>query len=160
MVEDNIKYVTGDATDPIVNTGHRVIAHICNNVGAWGMGFVLSILDKWPEVRNIYIKEMKNNRYVLGSSIVVNITDGLDIYNMIAQDGLISKTNPVPLSYDALYNCLLGMYNKYKNIPNVSVHMPKIGTGLAGGDWNFICPIINDTVAKNNTIDVYVYNLK
>lgn len=37
-----IKYITGDATEP-QGEGRKIIAHICNDVGAWGAGFVLAL---------------------------------------------------------------------------------------------------------------------
>src|ERR1700719_3262144 len=45
-----INYVEGDATLPIGN-GRKVIAHVCNDGGAWGAGFVmaLSARDGGPE---------------------------------------------------------------------------------------------------------------
>ena len=37
-----IQFITGDATAPI-GKGNRIIAHVCNDIGAWGAGFVLAI---------------------------------------------------------------------------------------------------------------------
>ena len=36
-----------------------------------------------------------------------------------------------------------------------SIHMPRIGTGLAQGDWSLIEPIIQDTLEGLN---VFVYD--
>ena len=35
-----IHYIKGDATQPQAK-GNKVIAHICNDLGGWGKGFVL-----------------------------------------------------------------------------------------------------------------------
>jgi len=35
-----ITYLVGDATQP-QGEGVKVIAHICNDIGAWGAGFVI-----------------------------------------------------------------------------------------------------------------------
>lgn len=40
-----IHYVTGDATEPI-GEGEKIIAHICNDQGGWGAGFVLALSKK------------------------------------------------------------------------------------------------------------------
>ena len=37
--------------------------------------------------------------------------------------------------------------------------MPRIGCGLAGGDWNKVEKIINETLIDKG-IEVYVYDLK
>jgi hypothetical protein len=46
-----IKYVIGDATRP-EGTGNRIIAHVCNDYGGWGAGFVLALSkrDAMPEM--------------------------------------------------------------------------------------------------------------
>jgi O-acetyl-ADP-ribose deacetylase (regulator of RNase III) len=41
---------------------------------------------------------------------------------------------------------------------NASIHMPRIGCGLAGGDWREIEPVIQDELAGRNH-DVTVYDL-
>ncbi|WP_253732040.1 hypothetical protein [Listeria monocytogenes] len=41
-----ITYLKGDATNPMAK-GNKIIAHICNDVGGWGKGFVLAISRKW-----------------------------------------------------------------------------------------------------------------
>lgn len=40
-----IIYLKGDATNPIAK-GNKIIAHICNDAGGWGKGFVLAISRK------------------------------------------------------------------------------------------------------------------
>ena len=37
--------------------------------------------------------------------------------------------------------------------------MPRIGCGLAGGTWDKIEPLINESLVKNE-IETYVYDLK
>lgn len=41
----NINYIKGDATQPI-GENNKIIAHICNNEGKWGVGFVLAVSKK------------------------------------------------------------------------------------------------------------------
>jgi hypothetical protein len=45
-----IRYLVGDATAPFIK-GPKIIAHVCNDVGKWGLGFVMSVSAKWPDVR-------------------------------------------------------------------------------------------------------------
>jgi O-acetyl-ADP-ribose deacetylase (regulator of RNase III) len=40
---------------------------------------------------------------------------------------------------------------------NASVHMPRIGCGLAGGEWSKVEPIIIETLCKNG-VEVTVYD--
>ncbi len=41
-----MSYVQGDATQP-EDTGPRILVHVCNDVGAWGRGFVLAVSRRW-----------------------------------------------------------------------------------------------------------------
>ena len=50
-----INYLKGDATVP-AGDGPKVIVHICNDVGAWGKGFVLAISKRWPTAERDYRK--------------------------------------------------------------------------------------------------------
>ena len=43
---------------------------------------------------------------------------------------------------------------------NYSVHMPRIGCGLAGGDWETIENIIQRMFIDIADVDVFVYDLK
>jgi hypothetical protein len=42
-----------------------------------------------------------------------------------------------------------------KNNENIEIHAPKFGSGLAGGNWNFISDLIEDIWGKYN---VFIYN--
>lgn len=45
---NEIKYLKGDATQPLVS-GNKIIVHVCNDIGAWGKGFVLAISKRWAQ---------------------------------------------------------------------------------------------------------------
>lgn len=48
-----ITYLKGDATQPQAK-GAKVIAHVCNDLGGWGKGFVLAISKRWPQPEKQY----------------------------------------------------------------------------------------------------------
>jgi O-acetyl-ADP-ribose deacetylase (regulator of RNase III) len=75
---------------------------------------------------------------------------------MIGQQGMKTGSNGVPIRYNAVEQCLEKVVHKAMEL-NASVHMPRIGCGLAGGTWNKIEPIIEKTLLKND-IDTYVYD--
>lgn len=147
-----INYVIGDATNPQGN-GIKLIPHICNNIGAWGKGFVMALSNKWSEPENIY---RSYSEYHLTNVHYVKVEDDIVVVNMIAQDGIGKRPNgKPPISYGALRVCLNEVFSIAKKI-NATIHMPRIGTGLAGGDWKIIENIIKETI----TVDVFVYDLK
>ena len=76
---------------------------------------------------------------------------------MIAQKGFSSIFNPVPLRYEALRDCLKQLSNSIRE-NEVSVHMPRIGCGIAKEKWEKVEPIIKETLCEND-IQVYVYDL-
>lgn len=143
-----ITYLNGDVTG--CYNENVIVAHICNNVGVYNAGVAKAIRNKWPKA---YEKYKSNTPYWLGKNINARISTQFWVVNMIAQKGLRSKSNPKPIDYKALEMCLIDV-----NSANIaySVHMPKIGTGLAGGDWAIIEPMIDAIFVDRN---VYVWEL-
>jgi len=149
-----IKYLIGDATNPTGN-GIKIITHITNDLGFWGKGFVLALSKKWSQPEEEYRKLRLCDRW-LGNVQFIQVEPDIYVANMIAQHGIGPYgSNQPPIRYEALRICLQKV-NEFANVHNASIHMPRIGTGLAGGLWEFIEPIINDTMS----VDVYVYDLK
>ena len=134
-----IHYCIGDAVYPNF-TGNIIIPHICNDIGGWGAGFVLAISKRWKLPEQKYYEWYKsNNNFRLGEVQFVKVEDNIIIANMIAQKDIKVAVKAKEL--------------------NASIHMPRIGCGLAGGHWIEIEKIINDTLIKEN-INVWVYDLK
>lgn len=141
-----ITYLTGDATNP---GKPGIIVHICNNKGGWGGGFVSAISKRWPEPEAAYRAWAKDGRngFGLGQIQLVNVGGGLTVANMIAQNGYPTPSRPDAVSYTGLARCLGGiravlLAERAQGMTRI-IHMPRIGTGLAGGTWDKIEPIIN-----------------
>lgn len=150
-----------------INGSTVIVPHVCNNVNAFGAGFAGSISSHYPEV--------KENYHLLGANMRLGHTQfisvGKDktynheiiIANMIAQNGIIHKKNPRPLNYAALVQCMLGVRNYSQNIASthdktkVEIHAPRFGSGLAGGNWEFIENLIQDIWTN---IDIFIYLVK
>ncbi len=139
--------------------GNKMIVHICNDIGGWGKGFVLAISNKWTEPEKAYRdwhKNRQSNDFALGEVQVIQVSEDIFVGNMIPQQGLKGVHNTVPIRYEAVKLCLSKIARE-ANTLNASVHMPRIGCGLAGGKWEEIEPIIVKTLSRNN-IEVYVYD--
>ncbi len=149
-----INYVKGDATAP-QSEGVKIITHCCNNIGAWGAGFVLALSRRWPHVERAY---KKLRAYNLGDVQFVQADDNIVVANIIGQDGISDGFlyNKTPIRYPAIEAGLVRvatqarMYN-----PHASIHMPRMGCGLAGGTWDQMEPIIAKTL---DGLDVTVYD--
>lgn len=131
-----------------------MIAHICNDRGGWGKGFVLALSKKWPEPEQYYRRWYASKKlFDLGAIQVVEVRPSLWVVNMIAQHGYKAGSNGPPIRYDALKKCLESLNIEAGGF-GASIHMPKIGTGLAGGKWELIEPIIQEAL-KNRAVFVY-----
>lgn len=155
-MSQKIIYFEGDATYP-KTTGKIIIAHICNDVGAWGSGFVMDISARWDAPAEAYRNWHKNGSdFKLGEIQLVPVTDDMTVANMIAQHGLKGADNPRPIRYGALQYCLKKLAQHAKAV-GAQVHMPRIGTGRAGGKWGCIEPLIENELIRHG-IPVYVYD--
>jgi O-acetyl-ADP-ribose deacetylase (regulator of RNase III) len=145
-----IKYVKGDATQPI-GEGNKLIIHCCNDENKWGAGFVLALSKRWakPEARYRAFKST-----MLGGVQFVPVESDITVVNMIGQHGIRTENNAAPIRYDAI-NTALKIVNEYAIKNNFTIHCPRFGAGLAGGDWNVIEALIKSNIA----VDVTVYDL-
>jgi len=146
-----IRYLRGDATSPI-GTGKRIIAHICNNAGGWGKGFVVAVSRKWflPEAEYRKLKPPID----LGRVQFVSVEEDITVANMVAQT---SPYDPIPIRYDALRKSLRVVADHALEL-GASIHMPKIGAGLSRGNWDLITEIIvEECVSRRIQVFVYLY---
>jgi O-acetyl-ADP-ribose deacetylase (regulator of RNase III) len=156
-----IQYVIGDATHPI-GKGRKIIAHCCNDIGAWGAGFVLAISRRWREPEHQYREWFNKMGKVvtlpLGAVQFVEVERGLSVANIIGQTGLGGRSYGLPpIRYHALGAGLAEIAHK-ACCDCSSVHMPRMGAGLAGGDWEVIELLIQETLCASD-VAVYVYDL-
>ncbi|WP_298900515.1 macro domain-containing protein [uncultured Psychroserpens sp.] len=153
-----IQYIIGDATEPI-GAGNKIIVHVCNDIGGWGKGFVMAISKKWRTPEVSYRKWYASREFFeLGEVQFVKVEPQVWIANLIGQHKIRKDEdgNP-PIRYEAI---LMGLHKVVEEAEdlNASVHMPRIGCGLAGGTWDKIEPLIEKTLLKNN-IETKVYDL-
>ncbi len=144
---NTITYVKGDATAP-QGKGVKIIAHICNNLGGWGKGFVLALSRRWPEPERAYREWHRgraSNDFALGSIQIVRVSEYVYVANMVGQQGMRSGSQGPPIRYEAVRECLAKLAKEALAL-EASVHMPRIGCGLAGGKWERIEPLIEETL--------------
>lgn len=153
----SIKYVKGDATIP-QGDGNKLVIHIVNDVGRFGSGFALSVLKRYPIVKESYMQPFADDKPLrLGDVQFVKVANDLWFANMVGQHGVIGPGNPMPIQYDAVRTCLKKVFN-FVNENKMMVFGPRFGSGLAGGKWIVVEQIINDELIKNN-VDVTIYDL-
>jgi O-acetyl-ADP-ribose deacetylase (regulator of RNase III) len=165
-----IRYLKGDATAPQAK-GPKIIAHVCNTLGGWGKGFVLAISKRWPEPEKYYRAwhharqipttlrgsdplVLTSGDFGLGEVLLVQVLRDTFVLNMIAQEGMKTGSKGPPIRYDALASCLFTADQLARDmIVPATLHMPRIGTGLGGGKWEQVEPLLSRIKS-----DVYVYD--
>ncbi|MCX5329962.1 macro domain-containing protein [Streptomyces sp. NBC_00140] len=152
-----ITYIRGDATTPSVK-GVKVIAHVCNDIGGWGKGFVLALSRRWPEPEKefrAWHRGRAGNDFGLGSVQFVQVEPFVWVANMVGQRGIRTGSKGVPVRYEAIDAALEKLAAKATEL-GASVHMPRIGCGLAGGKWSRVEPLVRERlVGKGIAVTVY-----
>jgi O-acetyl-ADP-ribose deacetylase (regulator of RNase III) len=164
-----INYVKGDATQP-QGDGVKYIIHCCNDEGAWGAGFVMALSRRWeyPEVfyRNWAADGITYSEvpFKLGEIQWMYVEDNIVVCNMIGQHGTRTVDGVPPVRYDAIAECLVKVRKLIQDrlVPPpeqlCSVHCPRFGAGLAGGDWEKIEWLLQ-TYLVDHGVPVTVYDL-
>ena len=172
----HIVYLTGDATKPAHpqtadGAACDAIAHVVNNVGAWGAGFSGALTRRLgPIARDTYTVAWVRQpgigpRELGGVSVNLTALPGhsrgeyvvpLYLVHLFAQDGLPSATNRRPFRLDALQTCVRRLIDSNFLVNEPRFHMPRIGTGYGGSTWECIEPVVAQLAA---VAPVYVYDL-
>ena len=153
-----IHYLTGDATAREVPV-NKIICHVCNDVGGWGKGFVVALSERWPQPEAAYrdwYRGRLHNDFRLGSVQLVRVEPEIWVANMVGQHGLKRAGGKPPIRYEAIEAGLARVAEEAKSL-KATVHMPRIGCGLAGGRWDEVEPIIRRTLCGEG-IEVFVYD--
>lgn len=198
-----------------------MIAHVCNDSGGWGKGFVLALSRRWPEPEAAYRawhRGRASNDFGLGALQTVQVERDVWVANMVGQHGVRRGGNGVPVRYDAIDAALArsgpvvritaqtrgpartsaalssvadaprrrppppcnrahqppltgidkprrhsARRSKRQSLAHhaldlhASVHMPRIGCGLAGGEWCRVEPLVTGRLAARG-VAVTVYD--
>lgn len=136
-----------------------MIAHVCNDQGGWGKGFVLAVSRRWPEPETAYRRwhrERARNDFGLGGVQLVRVGTYTWVANMVGQRGIRTGSKGVPVRYEAIGTALGSLAERALEL-GASVHMPRIGCGLAGGKWERVEPLVTARLVERG-IAVTVYD--
>lgn len=154
-----ITFLTGDATSP-QGPGNKIIAHVVNDGAArWGGGgFANAVRRKWPAVQADFVDWAQRypRSFRLGETHQCQVDEGVTILHMICQRGYQPSTKPL-IRYQHLRTCLCVLRDLALS-QGATVHMPRIGCGLAGGNWAIVQDLILECLSDYG-VDVTVYDL-
>jgi O-acetyl-ADP-ribose deacetylase (regulator of RNase III) len=158
-VPNPIEFIFGDATNPR-GDGPRILVQIVTDGAViWGGGgFAAAVRRAWPHAQEEFRQWVAGSREHLSLGRVHFATprDGVQVASIIAQHGYALSARP-KVRYNALRQGLQEVA-KVAQENGASVHMPRIGTGLAGGSWDVVEELVWDTVGRSDQ-HVTVYDL-
>lgn len=154
-----MKFVKGDVTK-LRGSGPRILAHIVNDkTPNWGAGVGRAVQVKWPEIHGAFKSwVLKTPRALsLGNVFHSDILDEqVSVFQMICQHGYV-QTGKTLVRYAPLKQCLEKLA-AFAEQSKATIHMPKIGTGYAGGSWQFIQQMIDEVLCSKG-LSVTIYEL-
>lgn len=156
-----IRFVTGDVTTPDAY-GPVIIAHVVTDAArSWSRrGVARALANRFPQAAKAYhywtVADPDNLR--LGNVHLIEAASDsrLRIASMVAQRGY-GAGSPPRLVYNALAEAL-GILAEVAARDGTSVHLPRLGTGQAGGRWDLIEAEIDAALVRRG-IPVTVYTL-
>lgn len=148
-----ITYAKGNLLD--AESG--VILHGCNAQGVMGSGVARYVREKYPEAYAKYNKYCKQNAYsktLVGSTIMYKVPDKeLWVANAITQFAFGADGTRY-VSYSAIEDVFRFVDNNFGSYQ--TLHIPKIGAGLGGGDWDTISSLIEQNITQFKEIKCWV----
>jgi hypothetical protein len=161
-LEPKIKYIEGDLFAPIqASTANEtiVIAHVVNDKGAWGAGFVVPLGRAYPKAKEDYhdwhdgkipslslpaTDPLFNLGVTMFSEVQKHQTPLVYVAHMMAQ----TLGGRRPLFYNHLARCMDSVAHFALGYSNPKIVSPMFGSDLAGGNWSFIEELITDCWLK------------
>ena len=174
----------GDIIEALKYSEIRFLAHGVNCSGGFGSGIAGQIAKEFPKVRNEYLKKYKEGRdiyhpygWMLGDIQPVEVEifheariipigkKNVEIPEAISKPHIINcaiqkdygSDGKEYVDYEAVRDCMkhLKVFANHSS----SIGIPRIGSGLAGGDWSRIENIIVDVFDGSYDTDITIYTL-
>ncbi len=137
-----MKIVKGDLVSLALAGEFEVIIHGCNCFCTMGAGIARAIKENFPEAFAADCLTAEGDRGKLGtfsSAFICRNNLELTIVNAYTQ---FHWGGPgIKVDYEALRSIIQSIKQSYHG---KRIGYPKIGAGLAGGDWQIIAPIIDE----------------
>lgn len=147
--------VEGDLISLTLDRSFDVIVHGCNCFCTMGAGVARAIQEEFPEAYAADLVTIKGDRNKLGDysfATVMRNNHEITIINGYTQFNF--QGDSVLVDYQALEKLFKKIKQDYSG---KRIGYPKIGAGLAGGDWRRIAKIIDQELAgEDHSLVIYV----
>lgn len=139
-----MNYIKCDLIKLFKDKHFDVLIHGCNCFCTMGKGFAEKLKRSYPETYKIDSSTTKGDKSKLGTYSICHIKETNQfIINAYTQFHWLYNfygTNDILVDYEAIDNVFIKIKN---NFSDKKIGIPKIGAGLAKGDWSIIESIID-----------------
>lgn len=150
-----MNYVEGDLIALALGGDFDVIAHGCNCFCTMEAGIALAIQNEFPEAYAADLVTAKGDHHKLGNfsqTSVLRDSHEITIINGYTQFHFHGEA--ILVDYEAVRTLFRQIRLQFHG---KRIAYPKIGAGLAGGNWGRIAEIIDDELAgEDHTLVIYV----
>jgi len=143
-----LRYIKGDIIRIIEAKACDIVVHGCNCFHTMGAGIAKSLKTSFPGVYHADLQTPFGDESKLGTYSKYQ-HDSVLILNMYTQFNACP-----PVSYKAIEDGFTALNVEYNK---TTVMIPKIGAGLAGGNWDIISNIIDSCSTNNDIVVVEFY---
>jgi len=141
--------INGNLIDLAEQGMFDVIVHGCNCKNAMGAGLAKKIKRRHPAVYEADTFAASKGLNFLGNIYAIEVGNFI-VVNAYTQDNWRGKNN---FDYNAIREAMRKINKKFKG---KSIGVPKIGAGLAGGNWDIIAEIIKEELCDMDvTLVIY-----
>ena len=155
-----LQYLVGNALRP-TGPGTRIIIQIVNDrTPNWGgRGFSVAVKKQWPRCQADFRSWVRSSPadFRLGSVKMTQAEPTITVASIVAQSGYGRSAVP-RIRYAALEQGLEVVVATARRA-RATIHMPRIGTGQAGGKWERIEALVH-RVCVERGVGVTVYLLE
>lgn len=159
-----INYIDGDLIKLAKEGKFDVIVHGCNCMSSMGAGIAPQMakafgcdrfeMELWgPSIQKL--GNIDYQTFVLGENAIWSLDDAknnrnepeltvVNAYTQYHYGRNFSGSGNIPFDYNAFRICLIKINNVFRG---KHIGMPKIGAGLAGGNWDLISEIIRNEMS-------------